>query len=207
MHNHHRNITCETYQTASNTIATLHTVHTSLAAFHSQFSSWRCPTKMRQHLKERLVSSRFMNAFTETSVAHVDCQLVAINALGGFRLSYSDLFVPQKSGCVASRRKAWFDWAYNNRENKSSRVDQATIHIAVPDGGSWYVDSSLSLGRKRPIVKRTWWSAASKCLNNLFNVTNRFGYGHCVNVWCNSDCGDWTNNRGQCFDNGLHHVI
>ena len=36
---------------------------------------------MKQHLKERLVSSSFMNAFTETAVAHVDFQLAAINAL------------------------------------------------------------------------------------------------------------------------------
>ena len=82
------------------------------------------------------MSSRFMNAFTETSVAHVDCQLVAINALGGFRLSYSDLFVPPKSGFVASRRKAWFgSGVRHQRISKASRMGQTIVGITVPDRG------------------------------------------------------------------------
>ena len=71
-----------TYRTASNTIATLYTVHTVIGGVSFPIFFMMLPNEKEATFERAFgVIKRFMDAFTETSVAHVDCQLAAINAL------------------------------------------------------------------------------------------------------------------------------
>ena len=71
-----------TYRTASNSIATLYTVHTVIGGVAFPIFFMMLPNEKEATFERAFgVIKHFMNAFTETSVAHVDCQLAAINAL------------------------------------------------------------------------------------------------------------------------------
>ena len=122
------------------------------------------------------VIKRFTNSFTETSVAHVDCQPATIIALSKCSsVSRGCLFHKSRAVLQAVSRLG-LAGAYNSREYPKLHVWVRRL-LALP---FLTEDVALStttccLNRTQSTGKYTWRGAASKRLNNSFNITNRFG--------------------------------
>ena len=107
-----------TYRTASNTIATLYTVHTVIGGVSFPIFFMMLPNEKEATFERAFgVIKHFMNAFTETSVAHVDCQLAAINALRTvFRCRIRICLFHQNQAVWRAVARLGLAGAYNIRE-------------------------------------------------------------------------------------------
>ena len=71
-----------TYRTASNTIATLYTIHTVIDRISFPIFFTLMPNEAEKTFVRAFEVVRpFMCSFIETCTAHVDCQLAAVNAI------------------------------------------------------------------------------------------------------------------------------
>ena len=200
-----------TYRTASNTIATLYTVHTVIGGVSFPIFFMMLPNE-RETTFERafLVIRRFMNAFSETSVAHVDCQLAAINALRTvFGCRIRICLFHQNQAVWRAVARFGLAGAYNNREFPKLHLWVRRL-FALPFLTDEVILSNFSLLFERDAINGEIHVEGSciEAFEKLVHYYKSFWLQKIgVNMWCNNVGQDRTNNRCEGFHNGLRQAI
>ena len=196
-----------TYRTASNTIATLYTMHTVIDGISFPIFFVMMPNELeRTFVRAFEVVKPLMGSFNETCTAHVDCQLAAVNAIRTvFGCSIRICLFHLNQAVWRSVSRFGLAGYYNNtrfpklhvwirrlfalpflpEDAIHSNFDVLFEHDAI-HGPIHVEDECLDAFKKHVRYYKSFWLARVP-----------------LKMWCNNTTRERTNNRCEGFHNGL----